>query len=292
MKIYKKVFIIVALSLLILTFFNVQSSQAAISKEQLETLQAQINIIAQKIKELQALLATLLQNLQKTAVQSKQEQEIQMGVKSIILTSPNGKEAWETGKTYNIQWNSSGYTSDSKIKITLIDERKEPNSLDYEIEISQVDNNGLYSWAIPDLLEGREVFGSLYKIGVSAGQGNDKKSDNSDSYFTVKKPLSPYLNVISPNGGETWETGKTYKIKWDSPGFENQQVDIILKREAITQMRVADDIANLSYYNWTIPDNVSGNNTYRILIELHDTQGTPAASDRSNKNFTITRILR
>lgn len=279
MRKYQKIFIVIALSLILFTSFNIPSAKAVT----LEDLAIQIKILAQKIKELELLLKAFLQNLQK-------KEEI-ITLKSIILTSPNGKEAWETGKTYNIQWNSSGYSSSSKVKITLIDERKEPDSLDYEIEISQVDNNGLYSWTIPELLEGREVFGSLYKIGVSVSLGKDEKSDTSDGYFSVKKPTSPYLNIISPNGGETWETGKTHRIKWDSPGFEDQQVNIILKRGAITQMRVADNIANLSYYDWTIQDNVPGNNRYQIVIELHDAQGTSAASDRSSNNFTIVQRL-
>lgn len=273
MKKYQKTLTIIILSLLLFTSFNIKSVKALTFQEQLEELQRQLDIILQKIKDLIAQLES----------QKGGEQ------KSISLISPNGMEIWESGSTYDIKWNSSGYSSNAKVQIILIDERKEPNSLGYEIKIIEADNNGLYKWTVPESLEGKEVVGSLYKIAVSLGQGNDKKSDTSDGYFTVRKKLSPYLNVIYPNGGEILETGKIFRIKWDSPGFENQQADIILKRGSITQMIVADDIANLNFYDWLIPDNLPGNNTYKIIIELHDTQGTIATSDYSDTNFTIVK---
>ena len=33
-----------------------------------------------------------------------------------------------------------------------------------------------------------------------------------------KKREKPYVEVISPNGGEKWEIGKTYKIRWSFEG--------------------------------------------------------------------------
>jgi len=39
-----------------------------------------------------------------------------------------------------------------------------------------------------------------------------------------KKGEKTYIKVISPNGGEEWESGKTYMVKWSS--FEEKKVNI------------------------------------------------------------------
>ena len=38
----------------------------------------------------------------------------------------------------------------------------------------------------------------------------------------------PTIEVLSPNGGETWETGKRYTIRWKSKGVKGN-VKIMLK---------------------------------------------------------------
>jgi hypothetical protein len=45
-------------------------------------------------------------------------------------------------------------------------------------------------------------------------------------------PASTLIKLISPNGGEIWEVGKTYEIKWTVPakpqiGFDGKPIDKI-----------------------------------------------------------------
>jgi len=274
MKKYQKIIAITFLLFFAFTFVGVKKAKAIT----LEEIKAQITIILAKIAEIQKQIDEL------------KKEEKSAAPKSITLTSPQGMEKWEVGKTYNIKWDITGYSSDSKVQIKLLNERYDQNSSASEIVITDITNNGLYIWKIPDLLNGYELYGSLYKIAVSVGEGTDKKSDTSDNYFIITKTMYPYLNVISPNGGEALETGKIYKILWDTLGLEDYKVKIVLEQNLqnnfIPQLIIAQDIPNNSYYNWEVPKSLFGNN-YRILISIRDNQWNLMAEDLSNNDFSI-----
>jgi hypothetical protein len=36
----------------------------------------------------------------------------------------------------------------------------------------------------------------------------------------LKEDVKPFIKLISPNGGEVWEEGKTYEIRWESQGVD------------------------------------------------------------------------
>ena len=220
------------------------------------------------------------------------EKETKIAPKSVALASPIGGEKWEVGKTYDIKWNTTGYSSDSNVQIKLLDTRYEGNSTKSETTIINTTNNGVYSWEIPDLLNGNRLWGSLYKISVSIEEGSDKLSDVSDSYFSITTSEYSYLNVIFPNGGETLKVEETYTIKWDSPGWEGYKVDITLKQNLLAPLAprsIASRITNNSYYDWEIPQNIPAGGYYRISVRIYDNYGNLVAYNQSSNNFSIAR---
>lgn len=270
MKKYQKLLIGIVLLFFIFGFVNIKTVKAMT----IEEIKAQIVVMLEKIAKIQKQLDELIKN------------EATQKSKSIAIAFPNGGEKWEVGKTYDIKWNITGYSSDSSVQIKLLDERYDQSSNASEIVITNTTNSGIYSWKIPDLLNGYELYGSLYKIMVYIGEGNDKKSDTSDNYFIITKPMFPYLNVISPNGGESWEAGKSYTIKWDSLGLENYKVHIALERQNITQLIINQDVPNNSYYNWNVPQSLWGSD-YKVSISIRDNQWSLMAQDSSNNIFSI-----
>jgi hypothetical protein len=168
------------------------------------------------------------------------------------IISPNGGEKWEIGKTYTIKWQSKGLSN--SLEIYLRDDRTGPSYKLIATGIPNYINSynwtipqdfwGKYTVGNSYKIQVREIGG---KAGGSPGEG---VFDESDNYFSIVNPFSSTqepapildlekspnaipigqkpapaldnpkaqteypLKIISPNGGEKWEKGKTYIIRW------------------------------------------------------------------------------
>jgi len=74
--------------------------------------------------------------------------------------------------------------------------------------------------------------------------------------------IAPQIKVLSPNGGETWEVGKAYDIKWSSLGLgQNALINIKLHvfkcypafPEGTVYVRIAEGVKNTGVYHWVVP---------------------------------------
>ncbi len=117
-----------------------------------------------------------------------------------------------------------------------------------------------------------------------------------------REAVKPSITVISPNGGERLELGKTHEIRWDADGMDaRQRVDIYLKgwlvvdREYVQQRIARNILANTERFSWRIQKDdtfftlASGEeirwDRYKIFIT---TQGLrPPVTDRSDNYFSI-----
>ena len=157
---------------------------------------------------------------------------------SIKIISPNGGETWEIGKTYSIKWSSS-YSSTEKVTIVLQDTRYSPDSespLGEAPVAVAIPNTGNYNWTTPSSLTdglGRIMTlgtGNIYKITVYldriGGECKVQRCDVSDAPFSIVAAGAPYITVLSPNGGETWEIGKSYTVKWQSSMIKTVNIQI------------------------------------------------------------------
>ena len=138
-------------------------------------------------------------------------------IPTIKVLSPNGGETWEVGKTQFISWQVSDPTAPVGVYLsgfdefggTYIAETIVPGILGQQSSIS---------WIVPSTVKPGK-----YLIRAVANPNDKTKSaeDSSDASFTITAPVAPdpppstqSIKVISPNGGETWEAGKTYPISW------------------------------------------------------------------------------
>lgn len=89
------------------------------------------------------------------------------------------------------------------------------------------------------------------------------------------------LDILSPNGGETLETGKTYEIKWAASGLLVVNIDIFdYSSSSTTKIAENASAANGSYF-WTIPSSFAVGDKYKIILTDQKIQ------DESNDYFGI-----
>jgi hypothetical protein len=137
-------------------------------------------------------------------------------VEPITLLSPNGGEIWEIGRTYEIRWTN---TTGKEVFIELV---RSTTGVSYPITSAGPTETSI-AWTIPSTIQPAND----YKIRIKTTDGT--AIDTSDYPFSIV--LTPSITVISPNGGEVWEIGKTYEIKWVARGVHDKPVVIYLTDE-------------------------------------------------------------
>ncbi len=234
---------------------------------------------------------------------------------SITVTSPNGGETLEVGKTYDISWKSSNISN--KISITLT---PDDGSFQYVITpypyISASDSS--YKWTVQQDIK----VGQKFKIIVGTTDG--MVTDYSDNYFNIVEATSthsvcqnatcvsvsgfgmdecakdsdcastqPSITVTSPNGGETLEVGKTYDILWKVSNFLDTEKLVIQLVGDSNLWGFAQSLPNTGKYSWTVPsplpdeNNIINGGKYKIRIDNAAALPGRVATDSSDNYFTI-----
>lgn len=196
----------------------------------------------------------------------------------------NGSYEWTVQELYAEVWGTKALPVSDKYFITVEDN-----------EHSNVYDSSDAAFSIV----AASVCGGIQGIICPTGyeciySGGSKFSPYPDATGTCA-PISakPFITVLSPNGGETWEIGKSYTILWKTTGLgSDTQVSIILEgvgtagpREGEAYRLIAN-VSNTGRYNWTVPVDIfkTPNNTYKILIYNYENSDI---QDRSNAPFSI-----
>ncbi|MCZ6703273.1 MAG: T9SS type A sorting domain-containing protein [Ignavibacteria bacterium] len=180
----------------------------------------------------------------------------------IIVTSPNGGEAWCDG---NITWEDN---IPGNVEIQLFKAGVFHSSI-----TTSTPSDGSYTWNIPGASGNSDY---LIRI-VSADDSNI--FDFSDSTFTIGCDI----NIISPNGGEIWLAGTSHTITWES----NVGGDVIIElyKGRLFHSIITGPTPNDGFHNWEISYTlVLGGSDYRVKIISID---NPSIFDISNSDFTI-----
>ncbi len=197
------------------------------------------------------------------------------GGSSLKVSTPNGGESWTTGKSYDLKWSKG--KAGAKVKIELLKSGKASLTISKSTK-----NDGKHKWKIPSTVK----TGSKYKIKITS---STKKTitDSSDSNFTITKAGGggSSLKVSTPNGGESWTTGKSYDLKW-SKGDAGSKVKIELLKSGKASLTISKKTKNDGKHKWKIPSSVKTGSKYKIKI-TSSTKKT--INDSSDKNFTITK---
>jgi len=118
---------------------------------------------------------------------------------------------------------------------------------------------------------------------------------------TPTPTTTPSITVLSPNGGEVWQVGKTYNITWTVPyepqiGFDGKPIEritIIIERpptEKYFSAGIASDIpVSQGKFSWTIPSSIPAakfdfttSSNYKVSLYYRE-----AKINSSDNYFTI-----
>ena len=195
---------------------------------------------------------------------------------TITVKTPAGGESWVAGSTHNIQWNYTGLSGD--VHITLMKAGTTYSTIATYVPIG-TGGSGSYSWTLPTTLP----IASDYRIRVTSASNPSLKS-YSNGMFSV----TPGIQVVSPNGGESWAAGSTHNIQWKYAGLTGQ-VHLTLVKAGVTYSTIATYVpigsAGSGSYSWTVPTTVpiAADYTIRVLSAT-----TTSIKDYSDAAFSIT----
>lgn len=151
------------------------------------------------------------------------------------ILSPNGGEVKKTGEilpiTFEIIWLES---INPKPSITATIDLLRDGKEEQEIMQDWTGSIFTYDWTIPEFRDIKGIDSPVfletddkYKIRVRIYNrlGEEIASDVSDAPFTISAN-SLFNLLIAPQGGEIWEVGNSYEIKWDKSYFPHASVTI------------------------------------------------------------------
>lgn len=192
----------------------------------------------------------------------------------IEVIEPNGGEQLQAGSSANIRWTSTN-VENVKIQFTT------NNGATWTTITESTPSIGFFVWdGIPDI--------SSQQCRVKVSDAIDGiPSDVSDGNFTITNQVVQTLTVISPNGGEVWQSGVSELITWQSSGVDSVKIEYSLNN-GTTWTVIEESIENADAYTWNpipIVDDFKRSSKIRISDAA---DGKPI--DESNGTFTIKPI--
>ncbi len=183
----------------------------------------------------------------------------------LTLVDPNGGEDWLVDSTYCIQWESVSFDGDVKIQYST------DAGATWSTVVETTTSDVPYCWTVPDTPSDSCLI-------IVSDVENGIPADTSDSYFRILN----YIDVLAPNGGESWFVGNTYDILWYSVSTQDSvKIEYSLDAGAVWST-IAETTTNDGAYSWLVPDTTSDS----CLIRISDVvDGTPV--DESNAVFRI-----
>jgi hypothetical protein len=132
--------------------------------------------------------------------------------------------------------------------------------------------------------------GSDYKVVVQSTSQPAIKDASDKTFIITSGVIAPTITVTSPNGGETWQRGKTYPITWNYAGNPGSSVSIVLMKGNSVVYTIATSVPKGSggsgSYSWKIPSDKPTGSDYKVRIQ---STSQPSIKDTSNNYFTISQ---
>lgn len=222
--------------------------------------------------------------------------------KYIRLISPNGGESYKFGNKYTVKWETKGlgskfvypylqFPDGGMCRLAVIDGKK--SSFIFQPVLNQKCPN------ISRTIQPGKYFMAI--LSDESDPGFDGiNSDRSDATFELSFPETS-VRILYPQGGEIWNNGKTYNIKWVFSTNLNEDTDLnlydkdkklVVKITDLTgiksssRQKLMAKIIGLmggNSYRWTVPADISPG-SYRIGI-----RGQASGLEFFGELFTITK---
>ncbi len=190
------------------------------------------------------------------------------GQPKVQVYYPNGGENLSAGSTVYIKFYTNylgnfrvDYSSDAGVSWMRIR------------DTAQVQDTVYMKWTTPN------VASDQYLIRVS-DRDNSNISDISNGLFSIRSDA--YLEILSPNGGESFLAGDTTSIEWSASAVNNVNIFFSSDNGANWSEVISFYPAGTGQYVWSVPE-VSSSECL-VLIEDSD---NAAIQDMSNGVFSV-----
>ncbi len=166
----------------------------------------------------------------------------------ITVTSPNGGSYYPL-QSHSIRW-TSAYLTSSFVNIDFSSD----SGATWSTVVANTSNDGSHSWTFPNVISDN-CFIRVSEVGAPSVNDLGNKF----------KLLTPFLNIVTPNGGDVWKGCETKAISWSVGGGSNSY----RLEYSLDTGKTWTYITNRSgtSYNWTIPAKLSSSNA---LIRVKD----------------------
>ncbi|MFZ1728763.1 MAG: choice-of-anchor X domain-containing protein [Bacteroidota bacterium] len=158
-------------------------------------------------------------------------------VPALSLLSPDGGERWRIGSSHSVRWQSAEIDS---VRIDL--------SIDaggsWERLATERASDGQWDWTIPDRISDRCL------ISVTAAN-QPQLTDESTRLFAITP--DPFLQLLAPIGGESWEIGTSQNILWASAEISRVDIDYSVDNGQNWVTAALNIPASSGSYAWAVP---------------------------------------
>ncbi len=160
----------------------------------------------------------------------------------------------------SLSWSPKGFASYYQLQISTHADFSHTN-----VDVAYMTNAAyVLSNASPDT-----VYSYRVKTVNEGGEG-----DWSTGAFQT---TAPFLRIAAPNGGEAWQRGLPYFVRWTNNLIENVTVDLF--KGDVFVRSIATNIANAGAIKWTIPFTVATGSDYALRISSVATNSMADGTD-------------
>jgi hypothetical protein len=95
----------------------------------------------------------------------------------------------------------------------------------------------------------------------------------------------PFINTVSPNGGELWATGDTEIVRWETNILDQVRIDLLQNQTFVLALDTVD--GSQQAYAWFLPEDVQTGEYYSIQVSSESSSAIFGVSGE----FTIVDTL-
>lgn len=223
----------------------------------------------------------------------------------INIISPRGGDTLVTGKTYDLAFKGSRTQADTYRFYLTRDNRDgdRKQGVVGAIYLGTTGDDSHFTFRVPYTVATWPGLGTGYRVVICGKKANSSAKENCSIRGVSAKPFrivdqngndngnlppvnipegerftrSQYskIEITTPNGGEVFEAGQTYDIKWRG-GMPNAKVNFSLLTNTggynggfsdAQFTRIITSTENDGFVRWTVPSNLP-RTTYKLLVEF------------------------
>ncbi|HEY0377028.1 MAG TPA: hypothetical protein VGC87_08730 [Pyrinomonadaceae bacterium] len=193
---------------------------------------------------------------------------------AVTVLAPNGGETFEPGQQVNITWQSTGAVSHA-VKLST-----DGGFSFVDISPSLPGTTQSFLWTVPNQPT------ALARIRVAVRDAADNRAtDDSNASFIIQAAAPPLtLQVLAPNGGETFQPGQQVNVAWQSTGAVSHEVKFS-RDGGLTFIDISPQLSGAAQnFFWTVPNQPTTQG--RIRVAARDALSNRVTDD-SNFGFTV-----